>query len=123
MLFGYGEALPLPLPELAVRLAAAVLLGGLLGIERELRAKPLGLRTFMVTALGAAAFAVLALTLLEKVETEAERSMLDLSRVVEGIITASASSAPARSSITGATSRARRPAPASGWQVRSVRSP
>lgn len=52
-----------PLDEIAVRLGVAVLLGAILGLDRELRGKPAGLRTHMLIALGAAATSVVALEL------------------------------------------------------------
>jgi putative Mg2+ transporter-C (MgtC) family protein len=61
-----------------VRLLLAALLGGLLGLERELTAKPAGLRTHMLVALGSAMF-VLA----------ASRAGLDdegVSRVIQGLL-------------------------------------
>ena len=42
----------------AVRLVAAVVLAGLIGLDREVRNKPVGLKTLMLVALGAASFCV-----------------------------------------------------------------
>ena len=52
---------PTTLPVLAItaRLAVAALLGAIIGFERELRNRPAGLRTHMLTSLAAAAFTVL----------------------------------------------------------------
>jgi putative Mg2+ transporter-C (MgtC) family protein len=44
--------------ELALRLVLAVVLGGLLGLERELTGHPAGLRTHIGVALGAALFGI-----------------------------------------------------------------
>jgi putative Mg2+ transporter-C (MgtC) family protein len=49
--------------ELLLRLALAVVLGGVLGLEREYRHKPAGLRTNILIALGAALFSVLSVEL------------------------------------------------------------
>ncbi len=49
--------------DLALRLIVAVLLGGLIGWEREAKSRPAGLKTHMLTALAAAVFAVVALEL------------------------------------------------------------
>jgi len=49
--------------EAAIRLVIALLLGGLLGFERELSAKPAGLRTHMLVAEGAALFMVCSMLL------------------------------------------------------------
>ena len=48
--------------EMILRLALAVGLGGLIGIERELSHRPAGLRTHMLVSLGAALFGVLTAT-------------------------------------------------------------
>lgn len=65
--------------RVAVRLGAAAILGGLLGLEREREDKPAGLRTHMLVALGAALFTVAPL--------EAGMPVADLSRVIQGIAT------------------------------------
>src|SRR5678816_772278 len=62
-----------------IRVIAAVLLGGFLGIERERTGKPAGFRTHMLVCLGTAVV-VLACT-------EAKMSVEGLSRVVQGIVT------------------------------------
>ncbi|RLE03598.1 MAG: MgtC/SapB family protein [Bacteroidetes bacterium] len=45
--------------DLIIRLAIAALLGGLLGLEREIHGRPAGLRTHLLVSLGAAAFMVM----------------------------------------------------------------
>lgn len=47
--------------ELIIRLAVAAALGGLIGLEREYRAKEAGLRTHFLVALGSALFMVISL--------------------------------------------------------------
>ena len=42
--------------DLIIRLAIAALLGGILGLEREIHGRPAGLRTHLLVSLGAAAF-------------------------------------------------------------------
>ena len=42
--------------DLIIRLAFAALLGGILGLEREIHGRPAGLRTHLLVSLGAAAF-------------------------------------------------------------------
>jgi putative Mg2+ transporter-C (MgtC) family protein len=49
----------LPVGTIGLRLVAAALLGALIGIEREWRNRPAGLRTHMLTALAAAVFTIL----------------------------------------------------------------
>ena len=48
--------------EIALRLGAAAMLGGLLGVQREAHGRDAGLRTHMLLALGAALFAVVSTT-------------------------------------------------------------
>lgn len=63
--------------RVTIRLVVAVILGGLLGFEREREGKSAGLRTHMLVALGSALFTVASL--------EAGMSLSDLSRVFQGI--------------------------------------
>ena len=67
------------LAVLLIRVTAAVLLGGILGIEREKAGKPAGLRTHMIVCLGTAVV-VLACT-------EVNMGLDGLSRVIQGIVT------------------------------------
>ena len=73
----------LMIPELAhfgrvaLKLAAAALLGGLVGLEREWVGKAAGLRTHMLVALGAA--------LLVLAAAEAELAEGDVGRIIQGI--------------------------------------
>ncbi|MED5618553.1 MgtC/SapB family protein [Ideonella sp. BN130291] len=62
----------------SVRLLVAVLLGGVLGYERELRGAPAGLRTHMLVALGSALFVL--------VPEQAGVSPADLTRVLQGVV-------------------------------------
>ncbi len=52
---------------IAIRLALACLFGGLIGLERELKARDAGLRTHMLTALGACAFTLVSWEIFEQV--------------------------------------------------------
>ena len=61
-----------------VRLLAAVLLGGLLGFERETRGASAGLRTHMLVALGSALFVA--------TPQLAGASIEDMSRVIQGVV-------------------------------------
>jgi putative Mg2+ transporter-C (MgtC) family protein len=54
---------PTPVPEVFLRLALAAALGGAIGLEREYRRKPAGLRTNILIALGSALFSVLSFEL------------------------------------------------------------
>ncbi len=70
---------PSQVTRVCVRLLVAVVLGGLLGYERETHGISAGLRTHMLVALGAAIFVLVPL--------EAGITPADLSRVLQGIIT------------------------------------
>src|SRR5262249_25965831 len=65
--------------RIIIRLLAAMLLGAIIGIQREHTGKPAGLRTHMLVALGAALFVLTAM--------EAGMSSSDLSRVIQGLAT------------------------------------
>jgi len=62
-----------------VRVFAAVLLGAVVGIERERAGKPAGLRTHMLVSLGTAVFVIAC--------SDAGMSHDALSRVIQGIVT------------------------------------
>lgn len=64
--------------RITVRLFMAVLLGGLIGYEREQQRKAAGLRTHMLVALGAAVFVLAPL--------ESGVPVADLSRVLQGVV-------------------------------------
>ncbi len=83
-----------PYWEVAARLAAALVGGALLGIERESKSKPAGLRTNMLVSVGAAATMLLTLDLCREVaEFALENDLkkvyvpnLDPLRTVAGVI-------------------------------------
>jgi len=62
--------------DIIVRLAAAILIGGIVGLDRNLHHKPTGVRTLGLVALGSA------LAVLAVVDRQA-----DVSRVIQGVIT------------------------------------
>ncbi|WP_334186857.1 MgtC/SapB family protein [Noviherbaspirillum sp.] len=64
--------------QVCVRLTVAIILGAVLGYERELRGTAAGLRTHMLVALGSALFVLVPL------QTGMEIS--DLSRVLQGVV-------------------------------------
>lgn len=63
-----------------VRLSIALLAGGIIGLEREIRDKPAGLRTHMLVSFGSALF-----TLVPILIGDAQRSSDALARVIQGI--------------------------------------
>jgi putative Mg2+ transporter-C (MgtC) family protein len=72
------------LGDYAVRLAAATFLGALIGLDREFRKRPAGLRTHMVLALAAALFTVLTLELQSQLVRDGARGA-DAIRIIEAI--------------------------------------
>lgn len=83
--FGTGPAeqrpLELPLDEIAVRLGAAAGAGILIGLNRDLHNKPIGMRTLGLVAIGAAAVTIATIQVPGMFEHPDA-----LSRVVQGII-------------------------------------
>ena len=76
-----------PAGEVVLRLVVATLLGGLVGLEREVREKPAGLRTFAMVSLGSAAF-VLAVMQAGTVVGEADWQVrYDPTRLVSAVAT------------------------------------
>src|ERR1700686_1059413 len=63
--------------DIILRLGAAILIGSVIGLNRELHHKPTGMRTLGLVALGSA-LAVLAV---------ADDPQADISRVIQGVIT------------------------------------
>ena len=72
--------LPLSYGEVFLRLAAAVGAGALIGLDRELRRKPAGLRTLALVSLGSALF------VLETISTAGAYTDTT-SRVIQGVVT------------------------------------
>jgi len=64
-----------------MRLGAAVGVGALIGLDRELRQKPAGIRTLALVALGSAVF------VLETIDSTRSPYTDPTSRVIQGIIT------------------------------------
>ncbi len=67
------------LARIVIRLLVAMLLGAIVGVQREQTGKPAGLRTHMLVALGAALFVI--------APVEAGMTSADLSRVIQGLAT------------------------------------
>lgn len=91
-------------PSIVVRLFLAALLGGIVGVERELRHKPAGLRTNMFMCFGAALFTILS-------DEVAHRYGGDHTRIAAQIIPGigfigAGSIIHARGSVTGLTTAA-----------------
>lgn len=75
-----------PFAVIAARLLVAAVLGALIGIEREVRNRPAGLRTHMLVATAAAAFTLVTFEIYhEMVELNAQIARLDPIRVIEAV--------------------------------------
>ncbi|SLN47575.1 putative Mg(2+) transport ATPase [Roseivivax jejudonensis] len=74
-----------PLPTAIFRLSCAVVLGALIGWEREAHSKPAGLRTHILIAIAACLFTLIAFDLMELRETDTGSLRVDPIRVIEAV--------------------------------------
>jgi putative Mg2+ transporter-C (MgtC) family protein len=74
-----------PIYEVALRLVLAAVFGAIIGLEREVKARPAGLRTHMLTALAAAVFTVLAFEIFHQVRQLEQPVTADPVRVIEAV--------------------------------------
>lgn len=65
--------------ELAIRIVLAVVLGGLIGLEREVHDRPAGLRTHILVCVGSTLFTVVSISFTGQ--------YIDASRIAAGIVT------------------------------------
>jgi putative Mg2+ transporter-C (MgtC) family protein len=72
----------LDLPELILRLGAAVLIGCAVGLDREIKGKPTGVRTLSLVALGAALAVMASTDFGAKADDDGSTS-----RAIQGVIT------------------------------------
>lgn len=81
------DSLTTHLPEstIALRLIVAAVLGALIGVEREMRDRPAGLRTHMLTALAAAVFTVLTFEIREALISKETNAQSDPIRIIEAV--------------------------------------
>jgi len=75
-----------PIVEVIIRMGLAMLFGGLIGLEREVKNRPAGLRTNMLVALSAAIFTLLAAELISESTEQAEIIRIDTLRIIEAVI-------------------------------------
>lgn len=76
----------IPILDMLIRLLVATGLALCLGLERELRGKPAGLRSHMLVALGSSAFIIVGLSVLFGTGEEGQAASIDPNRVVEGVV-------------------------------------
>lgn len=73
--------------DLLLRLGAAALLGGVIGLERELRGKSAGLKTVALVSIGTAVFTLLATEMMELTTSRGGYAAGgDIGRIVQGVI-------------------------------------
>ncbi|MBR1792281.1 MAG: MgtC/SapB family protein [Bacteroidales bacterium] len=72
--------------ELILRIAAAAILGSIIGLEREYRAKAAGFRTHFLVAVGSALFMVISVYGFDGVLVS-EQHRLDVSRIAAQVVT------------------------------------
>ena len=76
----------LTLENAVLRLGAAAVFGMVLGVDRELRRKPAGMRTHMLVTLGSALAALVALSVYEGLLGANPGTRADPLRIIEGVI-------------------------------------
>lgn len=75
-------------PQLFLRIVVAAILGGMIGLERDRRGRPAGLRTHMIVALAAASYMVVSTQFIEHQHYgPSERVDVDVSRIAASIVT------------------------------------
>ena len=72
--------------EFILRIFIAAILGGLIGLEREWRAKEAGLRTHFLVALGSAVFMIVSAYGFSAVQMDGMTSRWDVSRVAAQVV-------------------------------------
>jgi putative Mg2+ transporter-C (MgtC) family protein len=80
-----GEATQMPAWDVFLRLSVAVVVGGLVGFDREVRNKPAGLRTHILVSLAAALFTVITFELHAEVASKQRDATADPIRIIEAV--------------------------------------
>lgn len=71
--------------DYALRLGAAAAMGGVIGLDREAKNRPAGLRTHMMTAMAAAIFTILTLDLHDDFVEQGAHGTADPIRIIEAV--------------------------------------
>ena len=71
-------------PEIMARLGASVLIGGVIGLDRNLRGKPSGIRTLGLVSLGSCLLTMAGMNFLSPQE---QTDWASASRIIQGLIT------------------------------------
>lgn len=72
-------------PVIIARLIGAIVLGALIGLEREFRAQPAGLRTHILVALASALIAILSIESVHLVGFRDDQARIDPLRAIEAV--------------------------------------
>lgn len=75
----------MPLTDMVLRLGVACVLCFLIGLDREYRNRPAGLRTTMLTGLASAAFAIIALEMVSDLSDPGKHTRFDPVRIIEAV--------------------------------------
>lgn len=75
----------IPYPIILARLTAAIVLGALIGFERERRNRPAGLRTHMLLCLASAVFAIISIESVHMQAFADSQVQIDPLRVIEAV--------------------------------------
>ncbi|WP_025897036.1 MgtC/SapB family protein [Sneathiella glossodoripedis] len=73
--------------ELAIRLGVAALCGFLIGLEREIKHKSLGVRAFVLVCLGSAGFSLTLIEITNFYISTYDDIAMDPTRIIQGIVT------------------------------------
>ena len=95
----------MPLEVAAIRLVAAIVLGGVIGWDREIHSRAAGLRTHMLISLAAATFAIVGMELTSFEAAPGVRMQIDSLRLIEAVTSGVAFLAAGSIIITGASVR------------------
>jgi putative Mg2+ transporter-C (MgtC) family protein len=77
---------PMEWRELLLRLGVAAFLGAIVGLDRQLRHKPTGLRTVTLVSVGAALFTLIALQMAAVTARQGYDSTGDVGRLLQGLV-------------------------------------
>ncbi|MBT8425318.1 MAG: MgtC/SapB family protein [Silicimonas sp.] len=80
-----GTFSAVPVPVSVTRLVAAMILGAIIGLERELQEKPAGLRTNMLVAIAACLFVIVGIELAELDFGDSNSKRADPLRLIEAV--------------------------------------
>jgi putative Mg2+ transporter-C (MgtC) family protein len=79
--------MPLTLSEFAIRAFVAVALGLLVGVDREMKRKPMGARVYMLVSLGSCAYMMTALNFMFSPMSVGDANLaIDPTKVIDGVI-------------------------------------